>query len=571
MYRFFIRNMHETMRIIVITNPRRDAYRLYYNQATSYKRHNLKMINWWIQGRGLFHHPTLPNARETFKDFHGRVIQVPVIHKPPWHFVKYTNDSAVVLGGRDDKLLKVLARRLNFQFEYFDPPERIQGTSFNINGTFDGVLGLIWEKEVEFFIGDIALTEDRFKAVEFSFLTLADSGAFITHAPSKLNEALALIRPFNPQVWPAIIITVLLSGPVLYLIIVLPNTWHPKFIVQDHGRLFFDCCWYTVGIFFKQTGRSPSESHKSRFIIILLAVSATYVIGDMYAANLTSLLARPGREKPIENLWQLENAMATKGYKLLVEKFSSSYSLLENGTGIYGRLWEMMNWNIKSPNSYLVDSVETGVKNVRDNLNIAVMAGRETLFFDTQRFGSTNFHLSEKLNTAYSAIALQLGCPYKWNFNNILMGIFESGILTKMTEDEYENLGKQQVASAESAPPPPPGPPGSSPSEEEDDDQQLNKKQDDGSQRLQPLNIRMLQGAFYLLGIGHLISGMVVGLEILCFRHNSSIKRRHRKFGVMHKTMKRIKLFCMRIVNYIRMKFREAMNDAIIATLDYIE
>lgn len=88
--------------------------------------------------------------------------------------------------------------------------------------------------------------------------------------------------------------------------------------------------------------------------------------------------------------------MATKGYKLLVEKFSSSYSLLENGTGIYGRLWEMMNWNIKSPNSYLVDSVETGVKNVRDNLNIAVMAGRETLFFDTQRFGSTNFHLSEK-------------------------------------------------------------------------------------------------------------------------------------------------------------------------------
>lgn len=181
----------------------------------------------------------------------------------------------MVLGGRDDKLLKVLARRLNFQFEYFDPPERIQGTSFNVNGTFDGVLGLIWEKEVEFFIGDIALTEDRFKAVEFSFLTLADSGAFITHAPSKLNEALALIRPFNPQVikifykndqflcftyfyfmlqvWPAIIITVLLSGPVLYLIIVLPNTWHPKFIVQDHGRLFFDCCWYTVGIFFKQS------------------------------------------------------------------------------------------------------------------------------------------------------------------------------------------------------------------------------------------------------------------------------------------------------------------------------
>lgn len=43
--------------------------------------------------------------------------------------------------------------------------------------------------------------------------------------------------------------------------------------------------------------KEPSQSHKARFFIILLSISATYVISDMYSANLTSLLARPGRGK----------------------------------------------------------------------------------------------------------------------------------------------------------------------------------------------------------------------------------------------------------------------------------
>lgn len=69
--------------------------------------------------------------------------------------------------------------------------------------------------------------------------------------------------------------------------------------------------------------------------------------------------------------------------------------------------------------SYLVNSVEEGVKLVRDYNKIAVIAGRETLFFDIQRFGPSNFHLSEKINTAYSAIAFQKGCPYIENVNRM--------------------------------------------------------------------------------------------------------------------------------------------------------
>lgn len=37
------------------------------------------------------------------------------------------------------------------------------------------------------------------------------------------------------------------------------------------------------------------EAVSIRFLIIILYLSATYVIGDMYSANLTSMLARPAR------------------------------------------------------------------------------------------------------------------------------------------------------------------------------------------------------------------------------------------------------------------------------------
>lgn len=57
---------------------------------------------------------------------------------------------------------------------------------------------------------------------------------------------------------------------------------------------------------------------------------------------------------------------------------------IKNGTGIYNRLWLMMNQ--RQPN-FLLESVEEGVKLVRDTTNKAIIAGRETLFFDIQRFG----------------------------------------------------------------------------------------------------------------------------------------------------------------------------------------
>lgn len=97
--------------------------------------------------------------------------------KPPWNFVTYTNKTFLVEGGRDHQVLLLLAERLQFKwvelevelhgkgvwpglacflhlghcsrFQYFDPPERSQGSAFVEtlgNKSFPGILGLISER-----------------------------------------------------------------------------------------------------------------------------------------------------------------------------------------------------------------------------------------------------------------------------------------------------------------------------------------------------------------------------------------------------------------------------------------
>lgn len=79
-----------------------------------------------------------------------------------------------------------------------------------------------------------------------------------------------------------------------------------------------------------------------------------------------------------------------------------------------------------------------------------------------------------------------------------LMAIFEAGIITKMTENEYEKLGKQQEITMEVEE--------SLISEVERENRRKTKANED-TDKLKPISIKMLQGPFYLLFLGNAFSG----------------------------------------------------------------
>lgn len=89
--------------------------------------------------------------------------------------------------------------------------------------------------------GDIVVTYEKMQEVEFSFFTLPDSGAFLTHAPRRLSEAFALVYPFQKEVWPPLIVTFVAVGPILYVFIIVPSWMKRRFgKKRKHLAPFFD-------------------------------------------------------------------------------------------------------------------------------------------------------------------------------------------------------------------------------------------------------------------------------------------------------------------------------------------
>ncbi|XP_041448349.1 ionotropic receptor 40a-like [Drosophila obscura] len=287
-------SFEEPMRAVVITRPRQKAFRIYYNQARPTSDGELRLVNWYDgDNLGLQRTPLLPPAGSVYANFEGRIFRVPVFHSPPWFWVSYgQNSSDSMTGGRDHRLLMLLAERMNFRFEYIEAPGRTQGSlksddAKESNESFTGGIGLLQSRMADFFLGDVGLSWERHKAIEFSFFTLADSGAFATHAPRRLNEALAIMRPFKQDIWPYLILTIVFSGPIFYGIIAMPYIWrrrHVNLDVEQLGelciymayikeitpcvlkvkrrrvpsaprmpeQLFEKCIWFTLRLFLKQ-------------------------------------------------------------------------------------------------------------------------------------------------------------------------------------------------------------------------------------------------------------------------------------------------------------------------------
>lgn len=74
-------NLKEPLRVVIITRPRENVFRVFYNQADPSGNGPLKIVNWYDgENLGLNTTPLLKMASKVFKDFNGRIFHIPVIH-----------------------------------------------------------------------------------------------------------------------------------------------------------------------------------------------------------------------------------------------------------------------------------------------------------------------------------------------------------------------------------------------------------------------------------------------------------------------------------------------------------
>ncbi|TRY78618.1 hypothetical protein TCAL_12145, partial [Tigriopus californicus] len=200
-----------------------------WNKANSLGLNKLEQVNSWTESNGLLYKSYLvPLAVNTYSSLAGRHFQHPVMHKPPWNYVTLDQFDNFVEdnGGRDITLCHILAGKLGFTFEPIDPKAvgiaRSRGSQWDTQDyNFSGILGKLHRREepIHFYLGDTTQTYTRNSAVDFSFMVLADSGAFVSQAPSRFVPNDLLLRPFGWPVWVFTLGSMLLVWLVLILLL----------------------------------------------------------------------------------------------------------------------------------------------------------------------------------------------------------------------------------------------------------------------------------------------------------------------------------------------------------------
>lgn len=159
-----------------------------------------------------------------------------------------------------------------------------------------------------------------------------------------------------------------------------------------------------------------------------------------------------------------------------------------------------------------------------------------------------------------------------------LMAIFEAGIITKMTQNEYEKLRKQKLAFSSK--------PDNVRIQRSQKENKRSSKTNKANDKLQPVTFKMVQGAFYILAIGSIISGkyfnlcrnylrftisgfMLLGEKLFDNKKKQKTLRSSAKYP--NKLGSSIRKKFEKIKEYTKKIYRRIMHEAFVATLEYLE
>lgn len=168
------------------------------------------------------------------------------------------------------------------------------------DGNWSGLIGMIKHGEADLAVSTIGMTEERVKAVKFSYPVWISEITFITNKPEHSHDIWTLIHPFSMEIWIILLIYFIILPFVLYYI-------NKKKI--SFKNIAFD----VIRPFFLQPSITITKKH-GQSIMMLLWITSMTLLSYCYSAVLLSFLAFPP-EKGVHNIKELAAAIISDGYK----------------------------------------------------------------------------------------------------------------------------------------------------------------------------------------------------------------------------------------------------------------
>ncbi|XP_066957411.1 probable glutamate receptor isoform X1 [Macrobrachium rosenbergii] len=249
--------------------------------------HRVVLVATWTSVAGLSYHADtqlFPNKFRRLTD--GAHLGVVGQNFPPHVVVRKTRsnesqESKFVFSGPLLLVLEMLARNINFTYDLVQPSDGSWGFLFP-NGTWNGMIGMLHRKEVDFGLGPFGITYLRAQVVDYTSPLVVDYGRILGRRGDTAVDPWSFAFPLTYSVWAstfATLIIVLLLAKVLSKI-----HWNPEF---QSPRISLSVYLRT---FLQQDVEVSADSTWERMILAVW-ILAIFVLTECYSTNLISLLA----------------------------------------------------------------------------------------------------------------------------------------------------------------------------------------------------------------------------------------------------------------------------------------
>ncbi|XP_062557316.1 ionotropic receptor 21a-like [Armigeres subalbatus] len=245
------------------------------------------------------HHIDVSDAnlfRNRFKNFHNCTLTVGTFEIRPFIIVEVTEDeNHVKVSGLEADMMSILSERLNFQLSYqFTPNETQWGFLDRTDST--GLLNMIQRGEVDFGVGCISFTKERYRLLKVGTAHYTTKVVFAIPEGRLYTPLEKLLRPFQTKMWIAIAICLCFASIVVMILEI--SDMKGYFVGSKDDDLMMNLLTIVFGnAILNTSGRSSVR------VVLISWIYYCFVIRSVYQGLLFQYLQQ-------EQRWPLVETMA---------------------------------------------------------------------------------------------------------------------------------------------------------------------------------------------------------------------------------------------------------------------
>ncbi|XP_069985349.1 glutamate receptor ionotropic, delta-2-like [Penaeus vannamei] len=443
-------------------------------------------INTWKRGRF-----TLPLALfpDKLSNLRGVVLEVVTFEWEPSVFYYRNKDGRVLFRyGTDIGVVNALSQVLNFTVAFKEPPKGEYWGREEENGSWSGMMGKLSRNEVDIGVGDLYMTIVRVGILDYTAPYDSELSCFMARTEPPLPRWQALAFPFQGFTWLAIFGGLVLTGPVLYLLARASNCCGEEIACLQSLAYSW---YYAVGLHCCEAQVVLPAMKSTRAYVIFLWLYCM-IITIAYSTNLTAFLLVTKQPQSMETIRDLHaSGIEVSG----VGKFYGDALASASDPYLQSLTHRFQDYSLAEP---IFRKVLTG--------DSVMLQNRPYLeFVAATKFtnrGVSRMRLMKECFAPFNiAMAVQRNSPLKRKFDQVIGWMVSAGLIRHFFLDSLR-LASSKVK------------PGAEGTNEDDPLYEVTGGLATTATGVIPLSLDHVQGIFFILFFGWLLSMLVFFTEV---------------------------------------------------------